>query len=344
MMISFVMSVGAGVAGGQFGVNPYAITGTVFVSSFIPTGVVGLKAGINVEIWQDFIVGNLFKNNEFLKQSIDVGQFVLNGSVVHIPNAGNPSGVERNRTNLPASIKRRNDTDVVYVLDEFTTDPVAILRADEVELSYNKMSSVLGEDMTNLQDTFADWMLYNWRVEEATKKIVTTGDAIISHLDGTTGNRKAFKLVDLKKVQKAMNKDNVPKSGRYAILDSDMYDQLTTDLTATQYRDFSSNQNVAEGIVGRLYGFDIYERSSVLAATSAKAIKTPGATAVSSDVAVALFWQKDMVERAVGSVESFEKLKDPTMYGDIYSFLLRGGGRKRRADNKGVYGVFQAAA
>ena len=32
----------------------------------------------------------------------------------------------------------------------------------------------------------------------------------------------------------------------------------------------------------------------------------------------------------------FEKLDDPTYYGDIYSFLVRAGGRSRRPNHKGI--------
>ena len=43
---------------------------------------------IQKEIWQDHIEGNLFKNNEFLLASTDASLYVLQGKVVHIPQAG----------------------------------------------------------------------------------------------------------------------------------------------------------------------------------------------------------------------------------------------------------------
>ena len=49
--------------------------------------------GIQREIWQDHIAGNLFKNNEFLLASVDASQHVMQGKVVHIPQAGAPAGV-----------------------------------------------------------------------------------------------------------------------------------------------------------------------------------------------------------------------------------------------------------
>ena len=342
LLISVMFSVVAGAVGESIGINPLAAGGAVFGSSLFSTG--GLRAGINIEIWHNFIIENLYKNNAFIEKSVDVSGFVLNGSVVHIPNAGSPSSVVRNRQNLPAAIKRRSDTDITYVLDEFTTDPVAILRADQVELSYDKMQSVLANDMANIKQTMAEWMIYNWR-PEGTNFIATTGSGVVSHLSGTTGNRKAITLNDLKKAQLLMNKLNLPENDRFAMFDSDMYDQLTAELSTTQYRDFSMSFNQADGIVGKLFGFNIMQRSTVLRHTiTTNGVKTPDAAEAATDNAGVLIWQATQVERAVGNVEAFENLKDATMYGDVYSFLLRAGGRKRRADNAGTIAIVQVAA
>ena len=63
---------------------------------------------VTPEIWTDFIVENLFKDNEFLLQSVDESQYVVGGTLVHIPQAGSVSKAERNRTSLPATITRRS--------------------------------------------------------------------------------------------------------------------------------------------------------------------------------------------------------------------------------------------
>ena len=54
-----------------------------------------------------------------------------------------------------------------------------------------------------------------------------------------------------------------------------------------------------------------------------------------------LFWSDLAVSRAVGDVKMYENIGDPTYYGDIYSFLVRCGGRQRRGDGKGVLGLTQ---
>ena len=124
-----------------------------------------------------------------------------------------------------------------------------------------------------------------------------------------------------------------------------MYDQLTADLTATQYRDFSAALDVSNGVVGKLYSFNIMMRSTVARYTNATT-PVPVLWSASGDAAhnaAALCWHKNSVERALGMVNFFEDLGNPTYYGDIYSALVRVGGRIRRNDAKGVLAIVQAA-
>lgn len=340
VLFSLLISGGFAAFGSMHGFNPFLIGALVFASSFVPKPA-GVFEGINVEIWRNFIVENLFRNNRFIEKSVDASDNVLNGSVVHIPNAGNPSNVERNRQNLPAKIQRRQDTDVTYVLDEFTTDPITIQDAEQAELSYNKLESVMSNDMASLRQLIAEWMLYNWRFEGADQKIMTTGTSVTSYLSGTTGNRKKLTIENFEEGQAVMDEQNVPEENRFAMLDARMYQQLINQLSPGDYKDFSRYLDVEKGIVGELFGFQIMKRSKALRTNSSNVVKEPDASAASGDKAAALLWQQTMVEKALGSIEAFEDLKNPTMYGDIYSFMARAGGRKRRGDNKGVLGIIQ---
>jgi hypothetical protein len=55
-------------------------------------------------------------------------------------------------------------------------------------------------------------------------------------------------------------------------------------------------------------------------------------------------WQKDSVARALGEKKFFEKKDDPEYYGDVYSAMIRAGGRRRRADDAGVVAIVQDTA
>jgi len=66
--------------------------------------------------------------------------------------------------------------------------------------------------------------------------------------------------------------------------------------------------------------------------------------AAATELAAGLAWQQQCVSRALGEVKMFDKLDDPTYYGDIYSFLMRVGGARRRYDKKGVAVIVEANA
>ena len=306
---------------------------------------------IQKEIWTDYIVKNLWKNNDFLLQSADESQYVLAGKVVHIPNAGNAPSVKKNRTTLPAVVTKRSDSDVTYNLNEYTSDPVLIENADKIELSYDKISSVMEDIMMGIRETMVNWMLYDW-VSNLTLSTTVNLRRFSGAASGTTynyapdqtGNLKYLTPDDVKAAQKLMDKAGVPQEDRFILIDADSYDHFTNDLKATTNRDFVQYFDAATGVVGKLYGFTFYKRSTVLYAdsTSTPVVQTPDATSGRIN-GVAIAWQKQMVARAIGNVDFFENVKDATYYGDVYSGLLRAGGRNRKADHKGLVLLIQGA-
>ncbi len=349
-------------AGSVFGAPAAAITLGASALVKIPAGSLGMS--VVPEIWTDFIVGNLFKNNEFLLQSVDESQYVLQGRVVHVPQAGAPSGVKRNRTQLPATITRRTDVDVTYALDEFTTDPRFIPDADKVQLSYDKMESCMSEDMSYLRQVMADTMLYNWRPKYFVKASKTKSADYLIH---GTGVRTGVCVEDFVKAKQIFNKWGIPKEDRYVLLNTEMYGQICDDVRN------NSNDNLLtavydpkSGRLEKLEGFTIIERATVLMASNStlsavsgqqyfkftstdltyspedyEAIELGETNAANTACAIGLFWQKNFVRRAIGETKMFENTGDPTYYGDIYSFLNRMGGRKSRGDAKGVLGLMQ---
>jgi len=344
-LFTFVFSmIGGASLGLAAGIDPIITTsGAMGLSIFMQTqsGTAGMA--IQKEIWVNVIIGNLFQDNEFLNYVYNADQYVINGTLVHIPQAGAPSAVKRNRTNLPATITQRQDVDVTYALDEFTTDPRLIVNADSYELSYDKTASVLSEDISNLKEIIANWMLYKWAPAGATRILRTTGVTTASHLPSSTGNRKKLLVADLARAQRLMNKDGVPKTERYCLMSSDMYAQLLLDSTFTANRDVIRDMNLPEGVVNRLYGFNILERANVLVYTNAgtPAVKLPDAVGATTDNDCVLCWQKNSLEKAMGTTDFFEDLKNPQFYGDVYSALQRMGGRIRRQDEKGVVAIVQ---
>ena len=146
---------------------------------------------IQRELWQNTIVEGLFADNSFMSKAVNDDMYVNQGKKVHIPNAGAPSGVQVNRTKVPATAAKRTDVDVEYTLDELTTDPIYIPHAETVELSYSKRNSVISQDRAALIEAAAEQLLYDW-APASTSFVRTSGAATAAYTASATGNRKAL--------------------------------------------------------------------------------------------------------------------------------------------------------
>lgn len=324
------------------GLSLIASAGTVTAVGFVIPMPQGTLSGVVLETWANYIIERFFKDNQFLKNAYDDSQFVVSGRIVHIPQPGAKPAVVKNRNSFPGTAVRRTDTDVVYALDEYSTDPTHIPNIDAVHLSYNKQDSVLGDHMQVLDETVADDMLIKWATNGTVVKTTGgSGAATVGPVSGQTGNRLGFHHSDLQKLMIRMNVDNVPKNDRNILIDDNMFDYFYSSLSDTQQRDFSRYMDAENGIIGKLHGFNIMTRSSVIAATNVDAIKALGAALGATDNLACLAWQKNTVAFAIGDHKLFQDMNNPLYYGDIHSCLVMSGGRVRRDDGKGVYVLAQ---
>jgi hypothetical protein len=323
------------------GFNPIALfgIGTALGSlPLAPSGALGMA--VQKEIWMNSIVEGLFADNSFLSKALNADEFVNAGKTVHIPNAGAGSSVTKNRNVYPAAVSARADTDLTFNLDEFTTDPIKIPYADQVELSYNKRESVIKTDKAKLIESVSNDMLFNWSPAVA-YSIRTTGGAVLSHTPSATGNRKLFTKSDVKAAMSKFNGQDIPQEGRYMLVDAEMFGQLLDSLTAQEAIAFHSLVDLKNGILGKLYTFNIMMRSKAGLYTTAVAPKLWIADGAATDNAAALAWHENSVCRALGQTEMFESVKDPLYYADIYSFLVRAGGRPMRSGVEGLLAIVQ---
>ncbi|MDR1199051.1 MAG: hypothetical protein LBK94_08605 [Prevotellaceae bacterium] len=315
----------------------------------------GAISAIPVEIFAAYIVEKLRKTNPHLQFATDESGNVLDGSVVHIPQAGNSPSVVKNRKNFPATAVQRGDGFVTYPLDVYSTDPTHVTWHEEHEISYNKTDSVLNDHIATLIEAIGDNILFAWvrglkpsagsfvadSIPAASIIRTSGGTADVNPEDGQTGQRLAFSYRDLQKAQAMMNKGGVPKEERYAMIESYQYQQFLDSLSTNQMAAFQNSADLANGIVGRFAGFQILERSSVLAFTTAGVLRVPGEALAATDNLGSLCWQKSSVAKAQGDIKPFQTVDDPTYYGDIFSALVKFGGRCRRADWKGLIAIVQ---
>ena len=294
------------------------------------------------EIWISSIIGALFADNSFLSKSVDHSQFV-NNKRVHVPNAGGASGVEKNRQTYPASVHQRQDVDLSYDIDTYTTNPIYLRNAENVELSYDKRESVLSQDRAALHEAIATGMLKRWAPSGSSARIInTSGKGAVAHTTAATGKRKKLTKADVLAVMTQFNKDNVPSEDRYLLLDAVMYSQLIEDLTTPESQAFFACADPAKGVLGKLLSFNVMQRSEVLVFNGTTA-KEVGENPQGDDNAAALAWHEKSLSRALGEVTMYGNEGDPVYYGDIYSFEVRAGGSPIRNDKKGVAVIVQAA-
>lgn len=301
---------------------------------------------ITVEIWQNDIIANLFKGNEFAARAFSEDQFVIGGKIVHIPQAGAPSPSVKNLSSFPQNAVKRTDTDILYALDTYYQPPKFVEKVEQYELSYDKRQSIMGEQQNQLIQDAMDGLIYRWgrkstsgAADSDISYLLTTGAATAEDiLADATGTRKVFTKDVFGKVKKAFDKNNIPPTGRVALLTATHHQQLIDSFDSATQTNFYRSADMSRGVVGTYLGFEVMMRSSVqrwrkTAGVWALVDEQDAGFAASSkanDSAASLFYQDQAVGRARGEVNVFDSAGRPEYYGDVFSMNMRLGGRVRR--------------
>ncbi len=326
------------------------VTG-LFVLAFVPKlPAMAFGMAVQVEIWEKHIEGAIFADNSIINECFNADQYVLGGTVVHIPQSGGPgfANVVKNRSSFPATTVRRADTDVTYALDTFTSDPVVIPFIDQYQYSYDSRQSVLGEQMNNMLQLMTLELLYRWCYLLPSSVILNaSGDPVAATAPSATGTRSSANLLDLQNARTVLARQNKFVNGQMvALVPSSMLPQMfpANDLTTATYMNQVTEEERRNGIIYKVHGFQIKERSTGLIYASDGSLKAVGAAGAAGDCEAILCYNKMSVERAKGEIKMFAQNDSPTEYGDVYSFLARLGGRRRRAGNEGLCVIQQSAA
>jgi hypothetical protein len=299
---------------------------------------------IQKEIWVADIAANLFADNTFMARAYSDDENIEN-KVVNRPNAGAKPGTSRNRSSFPATISQRTDLNGDYNIHEFTSDPTLIRDIEEAEVNYNKRMNVLQEHINTLNEDIASFLLTVWcpTAAVAPAQILShTGTATrASSAPGATGTRKVFTKEDIRRATRIMNAQEIPQSGRYCILDAQQYDDLLADPLLLS-REYMDTPNLATGSIGKIFGVELYVRSSVgRMATGNTLAKDPKAANAATDNAFGLVWHESMVSRALGEVKVFADEDKPEFYGSIFSALARAGGSSYYRTQRGIIALVE---
>lgn len=300
------------------------------------------------EIWINTVQEKLNENADFLQYSTDHSAYVAFG-VVHMPQSGSNPTVNVNPSSFPLTIAQRTDIDRTYSLNQYALEPTLITNLEELQDSYDKRMSVLGQQISTLTQTIGNYAAVSWAPSGAANIVETTGAAGTSLPPSGTGTRKQVALIDIANLAKKLDKDNVPSKGRKLLMNADMFWELFTisDIVRASYNGFSTNA-LATGVIAQLFGFDIMIRPTVAVyaktGTSAKAV---GAAAAADDRLACIAWHPSVVSRAVGSMNPYFDAGSngngkPEYLGSIFNMDVMMGSAIMRTDMKGVAALVQA--
>jgi hypothetical protein len=302
------------------------------------------------EIWVSDVQEALNRNADFLPYSVDHSAYIAFGTV-HVPQSGSNPTVVKNPATFPLSINERTDTDRTYSLNQFALEPVLITNLDELQISYDKRQSVLGQQITTLTQRIGDEVAISWSATGAANIVSTTGSAVATSLaPGATGTRKAVTLADIASLASKLDKDNVPRQNRKLLMSTDMFWELfaISDVIRASYNGFQSQPNVlANGIVAMLYGFEIMMRPVVsVYANSTTVPKAFGAATATTDNLACIAFHSTTVARALGSMTPLYDSGSngngkPEYLGSIFNMEVMLGSAILRADMKGVAALVQ---
>ena len=225
---------------------------------------------------------------------------VTRGNQVHIINATTPTIVDYSATRT-ISAEALNDTEVLLDIDQEKAFSVNVDDVDRVQASSEFAPWVDSAGRALAED--AEEYLLDLMVAGATN--ANTGSVDV--------DTSAEALAAIRAIRTSMANAKVPASGRYLAVNPDFADLILEGLSDASAA--GTDNELRNGVIGRLYGFTIVE--TPMLETSG----TPGA----------IGYHEAMVG-FVNQIQSLESLRNPTKFADIVRGLNVYGGKVIKAE------------
>ncbi|PKQ69391.1 hypothetical protein BZG01_00185 [Labilibaculum manganireducens] len=294
----------------------------------------------------------LFPNNSFYKKSIGETGVADNVTSVERPVQGSiGKGKKGVPKTLPLAVKTALDSSDSYGVDLVYADPLLIQNPTDYALNYNKRATKQAQQASVIETKCADIAAVNWGPSVAAQILKSTGSVRASNVVGLTGNRKAIQKVDMLAVKNLLMRMNVDgQGGEMCMLATpDAYTDLLAIPEFVDYEKTGNSSKLAEGIIGRILGINIYYRSTeeghtgLLYTNAATPVKKSTEDAIAAtDRPANLFWNSNMVCRAEGKLKAIVNEEAPGyMGGTIIEAQVRFGASTARQDQKGVIALLE---
>lgn len=294
----------------------------------------------------------IFPDNSFYKRSVGETGVADNVTSVERPVQGSIGKAKKGvPKTLPLQVKNALDSSDSYGVDLVYADPLVVNNPTDFALNYNKRATKQAQQAAVIETKCADIAAVGWAPTVAGQIIKSTGDARASNVVGVTGNRKAVTKADMLQVKNLLMRMNVDgMGGKMCMLaTADAYTDLLAIPEFVDYEKTGNNTKLAEGIIGRLLGIDIYYRSTeeghigLLYTNAATPVKKSTEDSVAAtDRPANLFWNDKMVGRAEGKLKAIVNENAPGyMGGTILEAQVRFGASHGRKDQKGVIALVE---
>lgn len=265
---------------------------------------------LNKQVWTSQIMENFYPKTNFLNKVRDYSGFVDNDRI-HIPSAGVDPKVLINNTTYPIKTVMREDYDNDIELDVFSTENTKVRRPDSLELSYDKLESVLSQHRSTLQVAVAKKAIHAFAPSEDTKDtpvIKTTG--------ATTNSRKRIKFEDILTLKERFDEALIPLEDRYLVL----HPKHVTDLMLEDLELFKDLTDLKDGEPRRFAGFGCY--SFPFMPVYSNLSKVAFSEEMEGSFASVAFHAKEVM-RADGSIYMYSRVDDPEERATIVGFDKR---------------------
>lgn len=266
---------------------------------------------IEKQIWIDLIKEGLVPNTSFMSQSVDMTEFV-DYNKINLAEAGVDPDVLIDNTVFPVPAAQRSDSPLELPLHTFDTKNTIVRNVEEKESSYNKMDSVVRSHRNALVKKTSAFAAYNW---------CPTENGIYTPVLATSSaaNKAGYKRLSFE--------DLLLMEAKYRELDVDM-DSLVAVLTPMHLADLmAEDMKLYREILAskKAFSFNLFNFSQlpIFDATTMRKKAFGAAVDPTKDAPASLFYCKDEVMRAQGTVEVFAKYKDPDQRGDVLGFQQR---------------------
>jgi hypothetical protein len=313
-----------------FGISPM-VMGAAFVAltlisfaysfytgrSFLPRFL--LYAGLLKEIWISRLMEKFYPTAPWLERAQDYSGVVENNTI-NLAEIGADPQVLVNNSSYPVPFADRTDVPLQLPLDYYDTEGTVVRNAEAIQLDYPKMDTVIsqhGKALAKAQSAKAAWNYAPAAANAYNSIILCEGYPGANY---AAGARKPFSFKKLIDAKLFLDSVDAPLDGRVFVL----HPTHQADLLNQDVNLFKGFTDYKSGMIGQLYGFDIYTSTQCPTYNGTNNTKNAyGAAAANTDVISSFFFLDTEVMRAKGTMDMFSRLRDPEARGDIVGFQQR---------------------